>query len=183
MTTVVFHEAAGEGANLYKDDVYGDFKSPGEAWIVDKLDPTVSVYDHDTVSITQSFENGEYYVTTYITDLGWDPLYVFEGVELSNSSSDVMVSFQAVSQYFNINDDLELRNVFNTDDSIFGNSYANVLNGGYGRDYISGGGGDDTPDGNSGDDYLVGGEGNDTYFIDSKNDQVTEYFGEGEEYR
>jgi hypothetical protein len=59
-------------------------------------------------------------------------------------------------------------------DAIFGNSVANVLNGGGGRDSIYAGEGNDTLIGGSGADWLYGGSGNDSYYIDDIFDFIDE---------
>ena len=55
-------------------------------------------------------------------------------------------------------------------DRIFGQGGADALDGGEGDDLLHGGDGDDT---------MSGGLGNDTFYVDSVNDQVTEFAGEG----
>jgi Ca2+-binding RTX toxin-like protein len=56
------------------------------------------------------------------------------------------------------------------DDTVTGNSSANVL---------KGFGGNDTLDGGAGADTLIGGTGNDTYFVDNVADTITELASEG----
>jgi Ca2+-binding RTX toxin-like protein len=56
------------------------------------------------------------------------------------------------------------------DNYIAGNSNKNILKGGGGNDVLIGGGGDDT---------MIGGVGDDKYYVDDKNDVVTELAGEG----
>ncbi|HRO12491.1 calcium-binding protein [Amaricoccus sp.] len=74
------------------------------------------------------------------------------------------------------------------DDYIYGYSGDDSLWGGYGNDYISGDSGDDYLDGWYGDDTLYGGSGydsmaggpgDDTYYVDTVNDSISEYAGEG----
>ena len=54
-----------------------------------------------------------------------------------------------------------------------------VINGGKGRDTISGLGGDDTLNGGANADTMIGGMGDDTYVVDNTTDVVTENAGEG----
>lgn len=54
-----------------------------------------------------------------------------------------------------------------------------VLDGGAGSDILFGGNGNDSLSGGSGDDVLKGAFGDDTYYVDSADDQVTEYNGQG----
>jgi hypothetical protein len=63
--------------------------------------------------------------------------------------------------------------------TIAGNSAANVLRGGAGRDRLTGNGGDDALDGGAGDDTLLGGAGNDAYTVDSVGDIVNEFSSGG----
>ena len=67
------------------------------------------------------------------------------------------------------------------DDTIIGNSFANILNGGTGTDALMGGGGDDVLIGGAGADGMVGNVGNDTYSVDNIGDEVVESSGEGQD--
>lgn len=60
-----------------------------------------------------------------------------------------------------------------------GNDGRNFLSGGAGNDVIFGNGGADTLDGGSGEDHLQGGTGSDTYEVDSSRDNVVEVPNEG----
>ncbi|HLL29765.1 MAG TPA: calcium-binding protein [Allosphingosinicella sp.] len=91
----------------------------------------------------------------------------------------------------------KLTNVTNHMFTGTGNSAANEINGGTGRDILYGAGGNDTLNGGDGDDELhgggehdilnggagsddmYGGEGNDVYFVDYEGDNVIELAGEG----
>jgi Ca2+-binding RTX toxin-like protein len=55
-----------------------------------------------------------------------------------------------------------------------GNSLANSITGGAGRDSIDGGAGNDTLDGGVGADTLIGGSGDDTFLVDNVNDMILE---------
>jgi Ca2+-binding RTX toxin-like protein len=72
--------------------------------------------------------------------------------------------------------------------SIFGNSYANVISGGDGHDNLYGGAGNDELRGGSGNDYIrgdagddimIGGTGHDSYTVDSAGDYIIEFADEG----
>ncbi len=74
------------------------------------------------------------------------------------------------------------------DDMLYGNAYANAINGGGGNDKLYGRAGDDLLvaragadllDGGLGVDRMFGGAGNDIYYVDNARDQVVEYAGEG----
>lgn len=56
------------------------------------------------------------------------------------------------------------------DDTLFGGDDADLLRGGAGNDKFNGGGGVDT---------MLGGAGNDTYYVDTADDQISEFVGEG----
>ena len=60
-----------------------------------------------------------------------------------------------------------------------GNGMNNILIGNGAANKLMGGAGNDTLDGGAGNDTLDGGAGNDTYFVDSKNDVITEAAGMG----
>jgi len=83
------------------------------------------------------------------------------------------------------NDDLEgtaaddIIEGFGGHDWIWGLGGNDSLYGGSGDDDLYGGAGDDDLYGGTGWDYLEGGTGNDHYFVDSRNDQVVERSGEG----
>jgi len=62
---------------------------------------------------------------------------------------------------------------------IFGNDGANILEGGGGDDALFGYLGNDTLNGGTGVDTLVGGLGDDTYFIDTIDDVLQEFAGQG----
>ena len=73
-------------------------------------------------------------------------------------------------------------------DTLYGSSSDNMLDGGMGDDCLYGGGGNDTLLGGDGDDWLdggagadimLGGAGNDTYVVDNPDDGVTELEAEG----
>ena len=64
-------------------------------------------------------------------------------------------------------------------DDLFGTASADVIRGYGGNDYLYGLAGDDTLDGGTGADVMIGGTGNDTYYIDSMQDLVWEWGGEG----
>lgn len=68
---------------------------------------------------------------------------------------------------------------FGGDDWIYGYSGNDLLFGGSGDDALIGGSGNDDLDGGTGWDYMEGGTGHDDYFVDSINDGVVEYAGEG----
>lgn len=72
----------------------------------------------------------------------------------------------------------EIRGTSGSDD-LYGTSSADVIRGLAGNDYLYGLAGDDTLDGGTGADVMVGGTGNDTYYIDSMQDVVWEWGGEG----
>lgn len=55
------------------------------------------------------------------------------------------------------------------------------LRGGHGYDRLAGGKGDDILNGGQGIDRLLGGQGDDTYFVDSRNDEVVEKPGAGDD--
>ena len=65
------------------------------------------------------------------------------------------------------------------DDFLFGQDGADRLFGGAGIDYLYGGDGADTLDGGLGKDVLYGGAGDDSYVLDSAQDVVVEYEGDG----
>ena len=65
------------------------------------------------------------------------------------------------------------------DNVISGNRGNNELRGEDGDDTLFGGDGNDTLKGGAGIDAMIGGKGDDTYWIDSKNEVVTEKTGEG----
>ncbi len=60
-----------------------------------------------------------------------------------------------------------------------GNNNKNILFGGEGNDVLFGWDGNDTLDGGVGADTMYGGIGNDIYQVDSLEDVVVEYAGEG----
>ncbi|HEV2865808.1 MAG TPA: calcium-binding protein [Allosphingosinicella sp.] len=64
-------------------------------------------------------------------------------------------------------------------DLIFGYAGNDDIYGGSGDDELYGGSGDDELLGGTGWDYMAGGTGNDSYAVDSINDEVVEYAGEG----
>jgi Ca2+-binding RTX toxin-like protein len=64
-------------------------------------------------------------------------------------------------------------------DTIIGNDAANRIIGGNGNDYLIGFGGDDILIGGSGPNTLQGGTGNDLYAVESLDDSVFEFAGEG----
>lgn len=68
-------------------------------------------------------------------------------------------------------------------DTLVGNDASNSLDGGAGNDTLNGGAGNDTFDWNpswrAGNDTFYGGAGNDVYVLDTVNDSVVEYSGEG----
>jgi trimeric autotransporter adhesin len=65
------------------------------------------------------------------------------------------------------------------DQTIFGNSFSNWLDGGSGSDALIGGGGHDVLVGGADADGMVGGLGDDTYVVDHAGDQIAENPGEG----
>jgi serralysin len=67
----------------------------------------------------------------------------------------------------------------NTDASLTGNEFQNILTGNDGNNLLVGLGGNDTLDGGAGADKMVGGAGNDTYVLDNAGDVVTEAAGGG----
>jgi len=64
-------------------------------------------------------------------------------------------------------------------DDLTAGSGADSLFGGDGADTLAGGDGNDVLDGGTGADMMSGGTGNDIYYVDSSDDQVNEYSGEG----
>ena len=64
-------------------------------------------------------------------------------------------------------------------DTLIGGEGGDVLNGGAGRDTLIGGESGDDLHGGAGDDVMQGGTGNDAYYVDSIEDVVLEYAGEG----
>lgn len=64
-------------------------------------------------------------------------------------------------------------------DTIIGNSVANILRGNGGSDTLSGMGGNDTLSGGSGNDNAYGGLGDDTYVVSEAGDRAIELSGEG----
>ena len=68
---------------------------------------------------------------------------------------------------------------FGGHDRIWGHGGDDDLYGGSGDDDLFGGSGDDNLYGGSGWDYMEGGTGADYYFVDSVNDEVVEFAGEG----
>lgn len=60
-------------------------------------------------------------------------------------------------------------------DTVLGDSDANILQGGAGGDSISGGAGDDTLDGGAGSDTLTGGDGADVFTADGTADTITDF--------
>jgi serralysin len=68
---------------------------------------------------------------------------------------------------------------FGGHDRIWGHGGDDDLYGGSGDDDLFGGSGDDNLHGGSGWDYMEGGTGADYYFVDSVNDEVVEFAGEG----
>jgi Ca2+-binding RTX toxin-like protein len=65
------------------------------------------------------------------------------------------------------------------DNIIFGNSFANTLNGGDGDDSLVGGAGNDCLDGGRGLNTLVGGGDDDIYVVESESEVIVENAGEG----
>jgi Ca2+-binding RTX toxin-like protein len=74
--------------------------------------------------------------------------------------------------------DPEIKGTSGSDD-LYGTSSSDVIRGFAGNDYLYGLAGDDTLDGGTGADVMAGGTGNDTYYIDSMQDVVWEWGGEG----
>ena len=64
-------------------------------------------------------------------------------------------------------------------DTLIGGEGGDMLNGGAGRDTLIGGESGDDLHGGAGDDVMQGGTGNDAYYVDSIEDVVLEYAGEG----
>lgn len=64
-------------------------------------------------------------------------------------------------------------------DRLIGGAGANVLFGDDGNDTLVGQGGNDLLDGGAGDDVMYGGAGDDIYIVDSENDVLVEYAGNG----
>jgi Ca2+-binding RTX toxin-like protein len=62
-------------------------------------------------------------------------------------------------------------------DSLLGDSLANMLSAGAGNDTLSGGDGDDTLNGGLGNDSLTGGAGNDVFIVDNAGDVVRDTAG------
>lgn len=65
------------------------------------------------------------------------------------------------------------------DDALDGSAGNDLLDGGLGNDTLAGGTGNDVLNGREGFDAMIGGSGNDIYYIDSYDDSVVEYFGQG----
>lgn len=68
---------------------------------------------------------------------------------------------------------------FGGNDDLYGHGGNDELYGGSGDDFLIGGSGHDDLYGGTGWDYLEGGTGDDHYFVDSWNDEVVEFGGEG----
>lgn len=68
---------------------------------------------------------------------------------------------------------------FGGNDRLWGYGGNDDLYGGSGDDFLFGGSGHDDLYGGTGWDYMEGGTGDDRYFVDSHNDKVVEYAGEG----
>ncbi len=64
-------------------------------------------------------------------------------------------------------------------DNLSGGAGDDNLIGGIGDDRLNGESGDDILDGGDGNDTMIGGAGNDTYYVDSKDDVITEQTDEG----
>lgn len=91
-------------------------------------------------------------------------------VDFSNMSH-VYVNLDSGTSYLN-ETFVSIENLIGTanNDTLIGSDSNNVLSGGGGSDILNGGGGAD---------ILLGGAGDDLYFVDSKNDVVTEFAGQG----
>ena len=97
-------------------------------------------------------------------------------VENANEGIDTVVS--TVS--YTISDNVE--NLYLAGNAAIngaGNALNNTLIGNNANNILYGLAGNDTLDGGIGNDLMVGGTGNDLYYVDSTNDSVIEYFGEG----
>ena len=108
-------------------------------------------------------------------------------IQNTGEGNDILTSIENVSGGSG-NDTIQgdsLANILigsNGNDSLFGNEGNDYLNGGNGNDDMSGGDGNDTLHGGNGNDDMAGGDGNDRYYVNSTSDTVTEESGEGNRF-
>src|SRR5215212_3764759 len=130
------------------DTTYG-FNSNADVWVFNfsqNTHPVLCIYDSgglDTLDLS-----------------GWNYTCTIDLTPGAYSSSDMMKYNLSISFGTWIENGIG----GGGNDSLTGNSVANVLQGLGGNDHLEGGAGDDTLYGGSGDDSLVGGTGNDTVY-------------------
>jgi len=108
---------------------------------------------------------------------GWDNVYASIDFILPAAVEDLYLLGSAVQGTGNEEDNFIRGNA--ADNMLFGLDGADSLSGKEGNDYLDGGIGDDRLDGGWGDDTMIGGLGRDSYSVDSVNDTVVEYDGQG----
>ncbi|MBK8190393.1 MAG: S8 family serine peptidase [Vampirovibrionales bacterium] len=97
-------------------------------------------------------------------------------VELSGEGVDTVKAYISWTLADNV-ENLDLQTSFNLNAT--GNALNNTLNGNSGANILTGGAGDDRLNGYAGADTLIGGAGNDLYAVDRSDDVVIEAAGEG----
>ncbi|MCP1470897.1 serralysin [Sphingobium sp. OAS761] len=123
------------------------------------------------------------YTTNLTLDLNPGGYSVFSQAQLAylgNNGSSVYARgniFNALLYQGNTASLIENANGGSGNDSITGNSAANVIHGNGGNDSIDGSSGDDTLYGEAGNDYLMGGDGNDTLYGGDGDDVIDGSYG------
>lgn len=133
---------------------------------------TASIFDHSSLEETKLFDP--------FFGVGHNPEIVSFGTSSLAMLSETNLSVGRVLRRL-IDDDLGNTVTAGNDIAyrLDGNGGNDKLYGGIHDDVLWGGFGNDTLDGKGGNDFMEGVSGNDSYFVNSTDDVILEYFGEG----
>jgi Ca2+-binding RTX toxin-like protein len=172
MAIIRYYDDLGRGGYLRAGNYYSSSTSLSSDGNLE-----YEIYDSDTVMFAETANDGAYGVVYFIDYIGSDSIYELDSLYLFDDNVNSLISMYDINIQFNIYDDFSsggyFSNILSSNDSIYGNRYADNLSAGRGNDAVYGYAGNDTLTGGAGKDKIAGGAGSDRFIFESSSESST----------